>query len=193
MAPSYLTYNLNVKNKLANGTLVQGHSLSFETKMEETFLKQMIKSTPIGQCIDLPSPPKAVNIEIFPNFDGDDASKQQENAKQRKEWKLGSMAKNGRVIIPISIDHHTKVRWTKESVRARGGNICFRASTVPMRDFFPLELGFCITVPKCQVSGFCPLSKLPSPTWNLTTNHIIIREEQFGGLLLPCLSTPLPS
>ena len=103
------------------------------------------------------------------------------------------MAKNGRVIIPISIDHHTKVRWTKESVRARGGNICFRASTVPMRDFFPLELGFCITVPKCQVSGFCPLSKLPSPTWNLTTNHIIIREEQFGGLLLPCLSTPLPS
>ena len=36
MALFYLTYNLNVKNKLANGTLVRGHSLSFNTKMEES-------------------------------------------------------------------------------------------------------------------------------------------------------------
>ena len=63
-------------------TLVRGHFLSFETKIEESFLKQMIQTTPTGHCIDLPSPPKAINIEIFPNFNEDDSFIRQEHSKQ---------------------------------------------------------------------------------------------------------------
>jgi hypothetical protein len=64
--PAYLTYNLNLLNELANQTLVCKHSLAFDNSEEKVYLNKMVESTPIGSMIDLPGPPTATNVEIFP-------------------------------------------------------------------------------------------------------------------------------
>ena len=142
MAPYYLTYNINVDSDLDNGNILRGHSLSFNSPSDELSFKNLRKNTPITEFIDLPSPPAAVNVEMYPDFDTDDDNTKREHAKKRKAWKLGSLTNYGRIITHISIDHQNKVKWCKESIRARGGNLGIRASTVPIAEFFPLELGF---------------------------------------------------
>jgi len=53
-------------------------------------------------------------------------------------------------MMQFSIKHQNKARWHNESVRAYGGPTETRAPTVPMAEYFPIELGFCITVRKAQ-------------------------------------------
>ena len=67
--------------------------------------------------------------------------------KQRHEWQYGSITNDGKIIIPIV---QKTVKYHNKSVSACGGPLYFNASMVPMGDHFPIELGFCITVPKAQ-------------------------------------------
>ena len=62
-------------------------------------------------------------------------------------WKHGSMVNDGRIIIPIN---QKSIKYHIESIHACGSPLHIRSSTVPMSDHFPIELGFCITVPKAQ-------------------------------------------
>ena len=57
------------------------------------------------------------------------------------------MVNDGRIIIPIN---QKSIKYHIESIHACGSPLHIRASTVPMSDHFPMELGFCITVPKAQ-------------------------------------------
>ncbi|KAL7549323.1 hypothetical protein ACHAWF_017111 [Thalassiosira exigua] len=71
MATGYLTHNLNTERELANGTEICLHSLSFETEEEIDFLRQMQETTAFGGIIDLPNPPKAINVELYPDSELD--------------------------------------------------------------------------------------------------------------------------
>jgi len=149
-APAYLTYNLNVSQNLANGTEVVEDSLSFTSKEDEQYLIQMKEHTPIGSTIDLPNPPSAINVELYPYMEWETDSEKEEKRGKRRAWTSGSLVNDGRIIIPISIAHKNKTKWNKDSIRARGGRIRFRASRMLMADYFPIELGFSFTVPKAQ-------------------------------------------
>ena len=82
MSPAYLTYNINLLNDLANGTLIRQHSLAFDDPEEKQYLNRLIGSTPAGGIIDLPQPPTAINVELYPDFPGD--SQQSLIEKQKK-------------------------------------------------------------------------------------------------------------
>ena len=92
-------------------------------------------------------PPKAINVELYPDFFGDDQTTIDRNIAKRNAWKHNSITNDGKVVIPI--DKYT-VKYYNESVRACGTPFHYNASTVPMADHFPIELGFCITIPKAQ-------------------------------------------
>ncbi len=153
MAPGYLTYNLNTERDLANGAEIRLHSLSFETEEEADFLHQMQETTEFGGVIDLPNPPKAINVELYPDSELDSESKKKEHQEKRKRWRCGSITDDGRTVIPIDNSHSGKIRVLKESVRGRSGSVRFRPCKALLRDHFPIELGFCVTVEKAQVNN----------------------------------------
>eukprot|EP00956_Cyclotella_meneghiniana_P013072 scaffold18715_cov36-Cyclotella_meneghiniana.AAC.1 len=100
-APAYLSYNVNLTNDLANGTLVREHSLAFETSEQKQYLDNLIDTTPLGGTIDLPDPPTAINIELYPNLP-DDTDKDKDFKKTKREaWTCGSIVEDGRIVIPI--------------------------------------------------------------------------------------------
>jgi len=49
----------------------------------------------------LPLPPTAINDELYPDFPYADLSTSEYKAKQRKNWKYGSIVNDGKIIIPI--------------------------------------------------------------------------------------------
>jgi hypothetical protein len=101
MCPAYLTYNINLSNDLANGTLVREHSLAFDTIEEKLFLDHMIATTPPGEIIDLPQPPTAINVELYPDFPDDNSKTLNDKRKSRLRWKHGSITTDGKIVIPI--------------------------------------------------------------------------------------------
>ena len=99
--PAYLTHNINLNANLANGTLVREHSLAFDSIDEKHLLDDFIRLTPLGDIIELQTPPTAINVEIFPDFPSDDNSTFEFKSKQRHEWKYGSITNDGKIITPI--------------------------------------------------------------------------------------------
>lgn len=145
--PAYLTNNLNLLNELANGTLVREHSLAFDNSDDKMHLDEMLQSTPIGGIIDLPAPPTAINVEIFPSFPTDSSETLLHKENKRARCKHGSITDDGTIVIPID---PKAGKYHNESIRASTFPFFYNASKVPMSDHFPIELGFCITVPKAQ-------------------------------------------
>ncbi len=89
--PAYLTHNINLNANLANGALVREHSLAFDFIDEKHLLDDLIRLTPIGDIIELQTPPTAINIEIFPDFPKENNSRFEFKSKQRHEWQYGSI------------------------------------------------------------------------------------------------------
>ena len=148
-AAGYLTENINTDIGLANGVEVKYHSLSFETSEEdERFCDEFASSDSLVMTLD--GPPVAINVELYADFPGDSEAKKRENKAKRSEWTHGSLVE-GRVIIQISTQWGQLIRkWAPENVDGswqRG----YSGSTVPMKDYFPVEPAFCVTIYKAQV------------------------------------------
>ncbi len=78
---------INLNASLANGTIARDHSWAFDSIEEKNLLDNVIRLTPIGNIIELQTPPTARNIEILPDFPSHDNSTFQFKSKQRHEWK----------------------------------------------------------------------------------------------------------
>ena len=151
-AAGYITENINTDIGLANGVEIKYHSLSFGTEEEDNIFNEEFESDgPLVMTLD--EPPSAINVELFADFDGDSRDKKKENKEKRKEWKHGSLVDDGRVVIQISSQWGRQLirKYSKETI---GGSWQFgySGSTVPMKDHFPLEPAFSITIYKAQVS-----------------------------------------
>ncbi|KAL7523372.1 hypothetical protein ACHAWF_000494, partial [Thalassiosira exigua] len=107
-APAYLSFNLNTNLDLANGTEVRLHSLAFDTKADESYFRQKQRSTAFGDTINLPVPPRAINVELYPDLDGEDESRRIEHAEKREQWQCGSITNDGLVVFPVDISHQNK-------------------------------------------------------------------------------------
>ena len=149
-AAGYLTENINTDIGLANGVEVKYHSLSFGTSEEdELFHDEFANSNDLIMTLD--QPPLAVNVELYADFPGDSAAKKRENAKKRREWTHGSLVE-GQVVVQISKQWGQLVRkWETENVDG-SWRLGYDGSTVPMKDYFPIEPAFCVTIYKAQVS-----------------------------------------
>jgi hypothetical protein len=152
-AAGYLTENINTDIGLANGVEIKYHSLSFGTPEEdEVFRDEFANSDDLIMTLD--QPPLAVNVELYANFPGDSAAKKRENAKKRREWTHGSLVE-GRVVVQISMQWGQLVRkWEPENVDGSWQH-GYSGSTVPMKDYFPVEPAFCVTIYKAQVCCDC--------------------------------------
>ena len=149
-AAGYISENINTDIGLANGVEIKYHSLSFGTLEEdEAFKDEFANSDALIMTLD--KPPDAVNVELYADFPGDSAAKKRENAKKRRKWTHGTLVE-GRVVVQISIRWGGLVRkWETENI---GGDwqLGYNGSTVPMKDYFPIEPAFCVTIWKAQVS-----------------------------------------
>ena len=148
----YLTHNLNVDKGLANGTQIKYDSISFMEPHDEEAFENTLASTVSGEAITLKGPPDFINVELFADLIDDDNKAKLKNESKRKSWKYGSLTSDGRIVIPISVKNKQFVEFKKSDIRG-GGGYQFRPSTVELADYFPIELGFSVTIHKAQVSN----------------------------------------
>jgi hypothetical protein len=95
--------------------MIREHSLAFDNAEEKLHLQRMLETTPVGGLIDLPEPPTAINVEIYPDFRNDTAEELEQKRKKRLKWSHGSIVNDGRIIVPI--DKRTG-KFRDETIRA---------------------------------------------------------------------------
>ena len=84
-ALAYLTFNLNMMKGLANGVPVKYHSISFTKKQDQQKFEHILKRSTPGEMVTIESPPDIINVEMFPDFPGDDTKTKAKNESKRKE------------------------------------------------------------------------------------------------------------
>lgn len=159
-AMGYLnTHNINSTHGLANGTEIKYHSLSFEDKDQRRRFRLQCAQAKPGDIITLDFPPTAINVELFPDYDEDTTSETTKKKVKRKEWLdsgKGSITNDGRVVIPISHRDGNKIRsmntYIPGCTRLDLQQIYYYDSRLKIRDHFPIEPAFSITVDKAQAS-----------------------------------------
>jgi hypothetical protein len=156
-ALGYLNHNVNTNIGLANGTEIRYHSLSFESGQEEEIFREQLENARSGddpnRVVTLTRPPAAINVELFADFPGDSLQKRRSNSRKRKEWIKKGRSINDRIaLIPITQRMGQFNKYYQEQVPA-GGRLGYPASQIKMRDHFPLDLGFSVTVYKAQVGS----------------------------------------
>jgi hypothetical protein len=152
-ALGYLTQNLKIDKGLANGVPVKYESVSFLNIEDEVAFEHQVAAALPGDVITLKGPPDFINVELFADFHDDNEKTRKKNSSKRKEWKHGSLTTDGRVVIPISLKNKRPIAYKKTGIRG-GGGYQFRPSTVELADYFPIELGFSVTIHKAQVSMY---------------------------------------
>ena len=76
----------------------------------------------------------------------------------RKEWLRdgkGTLTRDGRIIIPISTRHGSKIKSKATYIPGcldLSSNLYYQESQIKLKDYFPIEPAFSITVDKAQVS-----------------------------------------
>ena len=151
-AAGYITENINTDIGLANGVEIKYHSLSFSTQEEEEIFNEEFEADgPLVMTLD--KPPSAINVELFADFPGDSDDKKKENRKKRKEWTHGSLVDDGRVVVQLSRQWGSELirKYKTESI-AGSWQVGYKVSTLPMKDHFPIEPAFSVTIYKAQVS-----------------------------------------
>ena len=157
-AKGYLnTYGINADNGLANGTEIKYHSLSFNDRDIESQFQQKLQRARPGDTVTIDSSPSAINVELFGDFNEDTSSVTAEKVVMRKKWLeagMGSITNDGHVVIPISLHDGKRIQYKTTYVPG-----CFRVEAeqwygelqIEMKDYFPIEPAFSITVDKAQV------------------------------------------
>ena len=149
-AAGYITQNINTDIGLANGVEIKYHSLSFESEEEDMIFYEEFEAD--GSLVmTLDRPPAAINIELFADFPGDSRDKKQENKRKRKKWTHGSLVDDGRVVVQLSRQWGSELirKWKDESI-AGSWRFGYNVSTLPMKDYFPIEPAFSVTIYKAQ-------------------------------------------
>jgi len=161
-AQGFLNANINTSIGLANGTEIKFDSISFANKDDEKEYTKHKASMTAGETITLEKPPVAINVEIFADFPGDSEAQKRKNKIKREGWKFKTLADDGRVVIPIAHSRYRSyMEYERNNIRekitnSKGIHINTHCSRVLLKDYFPIEPGFSMTIHKAQVSGlFC--------------------------------------
>lgn len=161
-ALGYINKNVNIDIRLANGTMIRYHSICLGSTAMQEFLSEQMQTVPAGGVITLEEAPEMINVEVFPDQEGDDGDTRDLNRRLRQDWTYerikdeahsndGRGQQESRVIIPIARDSRLKKK--QENLRGAGTTrrgSAYRPSTISLQDHFPLELAFSMTVHKAQ-------------------------------------------
>ena len=190
-ATAYLTHNVNLSKKLANGTIAKYHSISFLNKSAEEEAMNLVASAQPGSVIDLHCAPDFINVELFPTSADDDDNVTARTLHIREQWieLNGSITADGLAVVPIGRATGRAAKWKNTSI-AGGGRLRYHASKVKLADYFPIEPGFCITIHKAQVSQTPVKIKICNPLLSSHLHIIDKREGPLEGLFCLCLNTP---
>ena len=153
------TYGINADIGLANGTEIKYHSLSFEHQKDERNLMAKLNASRPGDSITIDEPPTAINVELFADFPEDLHSDKSAKVDARAAWLgsgKGSITADGKVVIPISLQDGSIIPFRTEHIPGcnEPGRF-YKASQIKMKDCFPIEPAFAVTVDKAQVSAHC--------------------------------------
>lgn len=176
-ARGFLNANINTSIGLANGTEIKYDSISFINPRDQEEYKRFMSSKEAGEPITLDKPPDAINVELFADHPGDTAKQIAKNKASRESWIHQSLATDGRVVIPIAYTRYKSFmdyekNYVMDQYRGRNGSlISVDYSNVRLKDYFPIEPGFSMTVHKAQVC--CSLVFRISDTINSRINSFI--------------------
>lgn len=146
-APSFITDNVNKHARIANATRTQYHSLSL-TKAQEQFVLNAKATQAFGTIISLEAPPLFVNVALV------DEEKELKGRKRKRHpanptieaWKDLTLVP-GRVVVPLAPVRNKSNAFEKTVV---SGGITYAPSRVEIKNRFPVEPAFSITVHKAQ-------------------------------------------
>ena len=137
----YLTDNLCKVLKLVNGTHIRYHSLSFDTHEKQVQFEELVANAKVGEVLSLPLGlrPEAINVELI---DLSEATKQK---WMRRHLSLFP----DKVVIPLPCQR--KFSKIPKSIIVPGApDGTYKCSKIRVRNFFPVEPGFAITIYKAQ-------------------------------------------
>ena len=150
-ALGYLNVNVNTKIEMANGTLVRYHSLSFLKEADLAIFNRMVNGARAGDTVTLNDPPDIINVELFPDVEGQSDDELKKNRESRQKWKWGTVPNSdGKIIVPVSRHNSRCIKKMSELVRPSARPVRYSPSRAYLQDHFPLELGFAITIYKVQ-------------------------------------------
>ena len=138
---------------MVNGSPATLHSLTFSDPDEHSRIMQHIAldmSLPFGEEIEI-APPLAVNVQITPTLDGKHISHRR--LQQLLQLKTIGIQDENEDIIVIPIGKHTSSRkdeCKKFSYKVPTRNRRYCVATVLLREMFPFDLAFSMTVHKAQ-------------------------------------------
>jgi len=136
---AFLTDKISKRLKLTNGTRVQLHSLSFQTKEDEKEFELLCNTAASGSIIDLPFIPFSINVQLF-------LKDSHETPNQRKQlpWSSNNTLIPNKAIIPI-LSTQNRTSETKYTMSYSSS-----AVYVKCRPYFPVDPAFATTSNKCQ-------------------------------------------
>ena len=148
-APSYLSQGINGDIALVNGAPISLHSLTFENALEHERVSKLISgpnALPCGSIINIERP-LSVNVEVEEALDGKPVTARRRD--QLNVLKSFSIVED-RIVLPLvqgkasfnGDDWHTFSYRTNDLITYKG--------TATVRDIFPYQLGFAMTIHKAQ-------------------------------------------
>lgn len=140
-APGYITHNINVEKGLVNGTSVVCHSITPRDANQGRLINQYCDTAAVGGTLTLELRPKSVNVEVICKAS---IAESLSDCCLFKEEQV-----TGGPVIPLV--YSTKTYDKDEVYTVRGGPFfgC-RPSKVKVKQSFPFDLGFAMTIHKAQ-------------------------------------------
>jgi hypothetical protein len=139
---SYITENLRKRLRLINGTKLKCSTLSFDTHEKQIQFEKLVANTRVGGLLSLPLDlrPETQNVELV------NLSK-----KTQQQWlEHGLSLHSNKVVIPIPCRRNFFSKTPKPILVPGGRNGKYKCSKIRIRNFFPIEPGFAITINKAQ-------------------------------------------
>jgi hypothetical protein len=149
-APGYLNYSINSDAALVNGSPITLHSFTFQDPKTMDQIYRFIEenNVPFGSEIEIPTP-IAVNVAFVETLDEKPLTKRR--SQQLAALKVLSDSYNiakdsNKIILPL-----TDLKWNDwDTFYAHTGDPVSPLAKVCVREIFPFDLGFAMTVHKAQ-------------------------------------------
>ena len=152
-APYYLTNNINGELSIVNGTPVTGHSLTMHDKDTFDTILEQLGNLDYGSEVEIEEP-LAVNFSFDLALDGKKISKKRQCQlnclkKYSNKYGLANKENPNEIILPITSSMSASGRkYTKHPYMKQ--NLLSPIATVSVKEPFPFDLAFAITVHKAQ-------------------------------------------
>ena len=157
-APAFMNHNTNPHLQLVNGTQMILHSLTPSTKEQETFIRHQQQSLPHGSIITLMEPP--ASIHVVPNSFSTHSPVMEAKLSTINNYLLSCSVEtthDGRPILPLFPGNSPTSQCYAKPINLKlreytvpGSSGLYLPSKITVREHFPFDLGFAMTIHKAQ-------------------------------------------